>query len=173
MTAAQMTATVAYAFDFEHEEVSERLVIRYCHYTAGGNTSWKELLKVKTIANINMKGKEDAAQRPLSIDDLVLQVQWKKGDKVMEDVNCDSEFMLEHMNSIGKAIRDAHHWVHPDDLIYLVMDNAGGHGTHDAIEHYVNELLETYKVKIIHQVPRGPEMNLLDFRCLDESAVSC
>ena len=41
------------------------------------------------------------------------------------------------------------------------MDNAGGHGTSEAIDEYTNRLLE-YNVKIIWQVPRSPETNLLD-----------
>jgi hypothetical protein len=80
----------------------------------------------------------------------------------MEDVNCNSEFMLEHMDSIGKAIRESHHWIPAEEPIYLIMDNAGGHGTNDAIEQYVSALWQSYSVKIIHQVDRGPEMNLLD-----------
>jgi hypothetical protein len=102
--------------------------------------------------------------RPLTVGNLVLQVQWKKGDKVMEDVNCNSEFMLEHMDSIGKAIRKSHDWIPAKEPIYLIMDNAGGgHGTNDAIEQYVGVLWQRYSVKIIHQVARGQEMNLLDF----------
>ena len=39
MTAAQMTVTVAQAFDFEHEEIVERLIICYIHYTTGGKVT--------------------------------------------------------------------------------------------------------------------------------------
>ena len=42
------------------------------------------------------------------------------------------------------------------------MDNAGGHGTKDAIEEYVNDLKQVHNVVIIWQVPRSPETNLLD-----------
>jgi hypothetical protein len=111
MTAAQMTVTVAKAFDFENQEITKRLVIRYIHYTTGGKVTWKELPKAKSVAGISIRGKGDVTQRPLTVDDLVFQVQWKKGDKVMEDVNCNSEFMLKHMNTIGKAIRDSHHCI--------------------------------------------------------------
>jgi hypothetical protein len=162
MTSAQMTSTVAEVFEFEHEEIVERLIIRFVHYTSGGNVTWKALPKAKTIAGISIQGKGDDIQRPLTVGNLVLQVQWKKGDKVMEDVNCNSEFMLEHMDSIGEAIRKSHNWIPAREPIYLIMDNAGGHGTNDAIEQYVGTLWQRYSVKIIHQVARGPEMNLLD-----------
>jgi hypothetical protein len=42
------------------------------------------------------------------------------------------------------------------------MDNAGGHGTNDAIVDYVHTMKELYNIEIIHQIPRGPEMNILD-----------
>ena len=42
------------------------------------------------------------------------------------------------MNEVGKAIRDAHHWVKWDpqnvqesDVMCLMMDNAGGHGSNE------------------------------------------
>ena len=37
---------------------------------------------------------------------------------------------------VGKAIREAYHWINPADPCYLVMDNAGGHGTKDCINEY-------------------------------------
>ena len=42
------------------------------------------------------------------------------------------------------------------------MDNAGGHGTKNAIETYTNQLKEEHNVVIIHQIPRSPETNILD-----------
>jgi hypothetical protein len=75
MTAAQMTAKVAEAFDFEHEEIVERLIIHYVHYTSGGNLTWKELPKTRTVAGISIRGKDDDIHRPLTVGNLVLQVQ--------------------------------------------------------------------------------------------------
>ena len=48
------------------------------------------------------------------------------------------------------------------DIIYLVMDNAGGHGTKDAVDQYTKELLDKHNIEIIQQVPRSPETNVLD-----------
>ena len=47
--------------------------------------------------------------------------------------------------------------VHP-----FFIDNAGGHGTNDAIEQYRELLFRKYKVQLLHQVPNSPETNLLD-----------
>ena len=42
------------------------------------------------------------------------------------------------------------------------MDNAGGHGTKEAIEQYSKDLLEKYCIEIIFQVPRSPYTHGLD-----------
>ena len=42
------------------------------------------------------------------------------------------------------------------------MDNAGGHGSDDAIEKYVALLKNKYNVTTIFQVPRSPYTNALD-----------
>ena len=76
----------------------------------------------------------------VEIDDLELGVRYQRGDKVTKDCSCDSKWMLETMNEVGKAIRDAHHWVKWDpqniqesDVTHLMMDNAGGHGSNEAL----------------------------------------
>ena len=54
------------------------------------------------------------------------------------------------------------HWIEKEMPINLVMDNAGGHGTRDAIEDYVTALKETHDVVVLWQVPRSSKTNLLD-----------
>jgi hypothetical protein len=49
-------------------------------------------------------------------------------------ISCDSEFMLGVMDRVGKALRDSFKWVKPNEWMYLVMDNARGHGTDEAWE---------------------------------------
>ena len=73
------------------------------------------------------------------------------------------------MNEVGKAIRDAHHWVKWDpqniqesDVMCLMMDNAGGHGSNEAVEKHTEDLKNKCKIEIIQQVPRSPETNVLD-----------
>ena len=100
--------------------------------------------------------------RQLKIEDLTMKVALKKGDNVEVDCTCDSEFMLKVMDEVGQNIRAKFKWVSEDDLCYLVMDNAGGHGTNEAIKKYSAYLLSKYKIKIIFQVPRSPFTNVLD-----------
>ena len=105
---------------------------------------------------------ENGTMRALTIDDLDLSIYIKKGDEVEEDCSCDSVFMLATMDDIGKAIRNYFFWVPAATVIYLIIDNAGGHGTNDAIEQYRELLFRLYKVQLLHQVPNSPETNLLD-----------
>lgn len=46
----------------------------------------------------------------------------------------------------------------------MSMDNAGGHGTYDAIYQYTTKLLDTYNIEEIRQVPRSLFTNVLDLR---------
>ena len=98
----------------------------------------------------------------LSIDDVAMTVRYEKGEIIEEDVNCDSTFMLKNIRTVGEAIRKAFHWVSEREAIYLHMDNAGGHGTAEAIAEYTRVLKEEFNIKIIHQIPRSPETNVLD-----------
>ena len=59
-------------------------------------------------------------------------------------------------------MREKFHWLKKDEVAYLVMDQAGGHGSNDAIDEYRRTLKEKYNVEIILQVPRSPYTNVLD-----------
>ena len=83
-----------------------------------------------------------------------------EGDWYEEDCTCDSEFMLENIKEIGGAIREKFHWVDITSPVYLVMDNAGGHGTNDAIASYM-EILANHNIDIIWQIPQSLEINLI------------
>jgi len=48
------------------------------------------------------------------------------------------------------------------ETIYLVMDNAGGHGTNNAVEDYTRCLKEEHNITIIQQPSRSPHLNALD-----------
>jgi hypothetical protein len=50
----------------------------------------------------------------------------------------------------------------PNERIYLVMDNAGGHGTREAREQHTRQLLEEFNIEIIQQSARSPEVKALD-----------
>ena len=79
-----------------------------------------------------------------------------------EDASCNSEFMLSAMDRVGVAIREKYHWVLITHKIYLVMDNAGGHGSNDAIAQYKKMLEDDHNIEIIFQTPRSPYTNVLD-----------
>jgi len=49
-----------------------------------------------------------------------------------------------------------------NEKLFLIMDNAGGYGTDDAIIEYTSRLRDVYNIEIIHQIPRSPFTNVLD-----------
>ena len=51
-----------------------------------------------------------------------------------------------------------------DDVACLMMDNAGGHGSNEAVEKYTEDLKNKHKIETIQQVPRSPDRdtNVLD-----------
>ena len=70
--------------------------------------------------------------------------------------------MLEAMHRVGKSIRAVYYWLPRSKICYVVMDNAGGHGTDNAIEEYVRTLKDDWNVEVIFQIPRSPYTNALD-----------
>ena len=66
------------------------------------------------------------------------------------------------MDRDGEAIRTSYYWVPLTQKYYLIMDNAGGHGSKVAKENYINMLNDKYNIEIIFQIPRSPYTNVLD-----------
>ena len=95
-------------------------------------------------------------------DSLLLHVHHGEGTKHMSDVTCNSGFMRQHMILIGAKIREKMHFVPNKKPIYLIMDNAGGHGTKDTIEKCVNVLRKIHNIIVLWQIPQSPKKNLLD-----------
>jgi hypothetical protein len=81
---------------------------------------------------------------------------------VEKEVTCDSAFMLQHLPHICRDLRQKMPWVPPRQPIYLIMDNAGGHGTRDAIDQYTRQLQRDYNIIIIFQSAGSPDVNALD-----------
>ena len=104
------------------------------------------------------------AAEAVRVEDVSSKVRMQIGDLIERDCLCDSKHMLVAMDKVGKAVRDAHHWVPRDSPCYVVMDDAGGHGTETAIDECENSLREKCDIEIIFQVPRSPCANLLDLR---------
>ncbi len=85
---------------------------------------------------INEEGMETA----LPIDNIDVSCFLHQGTIIEPEVNCNSAFLLENLPLISTEIRRNLHWIPPEESIYLVMDNAGGHGTQEAIEEYTRRL---------------------------------
>ena len=69
---------------------------------------------------------EEGIEQQLTLDDLDLFVEYKKGDDIIEDISCDSAYMLEVLPRMAKAIREKFNYLPEGTIIYLQMDNAGG-----------------------------------------------
>jgi hypothetical protein len=147
------------------DEVATRLVLSYCRYSRTGKT--KKIIRIRqnndesVLTNRRIRLKNGTI-RALTIDDLDLHVEHKKGDMVQRDITCNTAFMLDVMEELGRRIRNSFHWVHIDTPVYLFVDNAGGHGTNEAKKEYENYLKENWNVIIIWQPPNSPDVNLLD-----------
>ena len=164
MATAKIIDTIVEAYDLE-DDIADRL--EFSHRTYVGLQGQEKIVRYpddsplptgmrhNVPANVNTTA-------AVTLEDVILQVRYKAGDEIEEDISCDSEFMLGVMDRVGEALRESFYWVKPDEWIYLVMDNAGGHGTDEAWKTFTNDLKEKYKVKIIRQCPRSPETNLLD-----------
>ena len=70
--------------------------------------------------------------------------------------------MEDVMPKVGKAISNAYHWVPTDHPIFLFLDNAGGRGTQDIVDAYIQGLDDDFNVIYIHQRPCLPATNMLD-----------
>ena len=143
--------------------VAERLIFYYTTHTgAGNNKQFVDIRDEQRLDTLGMFTDENGNHgNDVTLETLTLCVKLRKGDEVEEDCSCDSDFMLQWMPKVGQAMRDTYHWIPITEKLYLVMDNAGGHGTSDAKDIYVNAMKE-YNVEIIWQVPRSPETNMLD-----------
>ena len=82
----------------------------------------------------------------VTLDDVCLQVRYCQGDMVAKSTTRDSIFMKGAMRRIGVALREKYHWVNLSTPIFLMLDNAGGHGTNQCIGGYVTMLKDEYNV---------------------------
>jgi hypothetical protein len=160
MKAKDIVRAIAETYEL-HPEIAQHLVLRYRTFGTK-NESIKTVPAETRLGRLKIRHVVGERPVPLTLQHTELYVQRKKGELVEKDVTCDSQFMLDNMEHIGATIRSKFHWVPKEMTIYLIMDNAGGHGTKDAIAQYVADIKQDHNVEIVWQVPRGPEMNLLD-----------
>ena len=160
MTSSELLQAIAGHYDLD-EFVSERLQLLYNTYTQGGNKKIQVVTAEQRIGELGFRTNEDGEQIQIVLDDLEVFVAIQRGDMLDEDCTCDSRFMLQTIPEVGQAMRESFHWVPLDESIYLFMDNAGGYGTNDAKAQYT-EALQQFNIKVVWQVPRSPETNMLD-----------
>lgn len=55
---------------------------------------------------------------------------------VKVDYSCNFAYMVHTMDQLGKALQATYKWLQANQTIYLVMDNAGGHGSDESIVEY-------------------------------------
>ena len=164
ITPHDATDLIADAYGLE-DAVRTRLIFQYSTFI--GNSGNKKTVTIDdnvVMAGINFRThpSKDSPPRAIEPNDLTLKVQMYAGDMVEKDCSCDSDFMLKVMDDVGTAIREKYHWVSNEKECYLVMDNAGGHGTKAAIDEYVSYLLNNYNIVVVFQIPRSPYCNALD-----------
>ena len=59
----------------------------------------------------------------------------RKGEKFDQEISCDSKFILGMMDKLGNSTRSTYCsiGVANEEIIYLVIDNAAGYGTNEAV----------------------------------------
>ena len=107
--------------------------------------------KNKTLPKVNV-----------TIHDINIRVRYRVGDTVPRDASCNSEYMTGAMRRVSAAMRRKYSWVPMSVVLYLVLDNAGVHGTNECIADYVTTLKNEYNIECVHQTPRSPFTNALD-----------
>jgi len=167
MTCADLCDSVSQFYDLS-EFVSERLELYFPDYNSNGEEKTGKYkhraIKADEVLSSVQRCKFGCQNEKENVQlaDIKLAVRCKEGDKVTKDASCDSKWMLDTMGEVGVSIRDAFHWIPATQTIYLIMDNAGGHGTDKAVENYTKELFDEFNIKVVQQVPRSPETNVLD-----------
>jgi len=144
------------------EDIAETLCFRYAtHVGDDRRREYRTLLENDTIEN-KMFINEHGNEQELTINFVEISSYLPAGSIVEKEVTCDSAFMLANLPIIAAEIREAMPWVPNEQAIYLVMDNAGGHGTRAAREEYTRRLRNEFNIIILQQSARSPEVNALD-----------
>lgn len=185
LTAGEMLDIVATYYDLDGK-IADGLEIQYKSFRipkkkeGQSNTNKKHSKIVRIQENdcvfVNKKYKivqADLTLRFVTIEDLKLVCRRKKGQTYERDISCDSAYMMKAMRRVGKAIRSKFTWVKSDKPCYLVMDQAGGHGSQKSIQEYTDMLKDEWNVIVVFQPPRSPYFNVLDlgFWCSLQSLV--
>ena len=102
-------------YDLDDEIVS-RLEFGYCTKIGNnGNTKIVSLRRDNELTQGEIRFDDDSSLPacPLTIHDVEVKVRYRRGDTIEQDCNCDSAYMLEAMDRVGRAIRSSYHWSLP------------------------------------------------------------
>jgi len=161
----EITELIADSYGLD-DAVMIRLVFVYTTCVANkGNTQPKYIEDHERIIGKRTRridADPDVPPIALTILDITMKVRVNVGDVIETEDTCDSEYMMGAMDRVGQSARKKYYWVPLDKFIFMVMDNAGGHGTKETVQLYTEMLKTKYNIIIIHQVPRSPYTNLLD-----------
>ena len=129
------------------------------HGVRGGDKKSKFLSGDGRIEDHWFKENIPSRRRALTLSDLKLQAEMRKGDKVEQDISCDSKSMLGIMDKLGNSNRSTYRsiGVTYEEIIYLVMDNAGGDGINEAVIEYSEYMAANHNIEVHHQVPQSPK----------------
>ncbi len=168
----ELTTMIAAHYELD-DDIAEALCLRYTtHVGEEVNRRTVTLRDEETLQGKSIT-LQDRTQRPLTIDDLNLYCYYPQGSIIEEDITCNSNFMLQTMPAIGAEIRQKMPWIPPDQPIYLILDNAGGHGTRQAINEYTRQLRDQHNVILKYSATALSRIECPGSGHLDEPAVSC
>ena len=158
---AEFLQTIVDVYSLE-DDIAARLNVKYETFSgATKKIKYKNSDTRHCILDFTLQPKDETRRQGTSYD-LELCIKFTKREEVEEDVSCDSTFVLEMMDKLGKSIRQQYHWVPLTEEIFLQIDNAGGHGTYEAIEKYKAYLKDKYNGIVKFKPPSSPEINACD-----------
>jgi hypothetical protein len=139
------------------------ICLRYTTYSRNNVQAEVKVMGDEDTLENKRLWQQDGLEQELTIADFDLFLRLPAGIVITEDINCDSNYTLQVTPLISAAICQQMPFEPQDETIYLVMDNAGGHGTEEATGEYTVCLQDDYHVEIIFQAAQSPEVNALDF----------
>ena len=151
LSSGEIITTVSEFYDLDEVIITHLEVSCSSFIGTSGNTRQVKLCGVTNVSEYYVQTTRDKIldQVPVTINDLKLKVRYSTGDYVTRDCSCDSAYMREVMHRVGKAMREKYYWVKKETVLYLVIDNAGGHGSNDCVQKYTARLRTEYNIEII------------------------
>ena len=131
--------TIGEHYYLEHYIV-DKIEVSYTTFIGnGGNT--KEVVITQDISGLfilqyRTNVGKNITQISLQLENTHLKVQYQVGDKIERKCTCDSKYMLSAMRCLSEIMRLKYHWVPLSNMLYLVMDNSGVHGTDACVGKY-------------------------------------